>query len=51
MSGEYHERYEDLTQEAIEYHRIIKSVIEEFEAAECGRIESEGVMPVVPANL
>ncbi len=34
MSGEYHERYEDLTQEAIEYHRIIKSVIEELEAVD-----------------
>lgn len=34
MSGEYHERYEDLSEEAIEYHRIIKSVIEELEAVD-----------------
>jgi len=30
--SEYHEPEEKLTEEAIEYHRIIKSVIEEMEA-------------------
>ncbi len=30
--AEYHEPLEDLPQEAIEYHRIIQSVIEELEA-------------------
>lgn len=34
MSGEYHEPIEKLTPEAIEYHRIIKSVIEELEAVD-----------------
>ncbi|MGM0420753.1 MAG: encapsulin-associated ferritin-like protein [Bacillota bacterium] len=32
--GEYHEPIESLPQEAIEYHRIIKSVIEELEAVD-----------------
>lgn len=30
--AEYHEPMEDLSQDAIEYHRIIQSVIEELEA-------------------
>ncbi len=34
MSGEYHEPLELLPQEAIEYHRIIKRVIEELEAVD-----------------
>ena len=34
MSGEYHEPLEKLTPEAVEYHRIIKSVIEELEAVD-----------------
>jgi len=32
--GEYHEPEEKLTEEAIDYHRIIKSVIEELEAVD-----------------
>lgn len=32
--SEYHEEQEDLSQEAIEYHRIIQSVIEELEAVD-----------------
>jgi ferritin-like protein len=34
MAGEYHEPYELLPDEAIEFHRMIKSVIEELEAVD-----------------
>ncbi|MFW5790106.1 MAG: encapsulin-associated ferritin-like protein [Bacillota bacterium] len=55
MSGEYHERYEDLPQEAIEYHRIIKSVIEELEAVDwynqrAAATEDEEVRKIVSHN-
>lgn len=55
MSGEYHERYEDLPQEAIEYHRIIKSVIEELEAVDwynqrAAATEDEDVRKIVSHN-
>lgn len=33
-SGEYHEPYEHLPQDAIEYHRMIKSLMEELEAVD-----------------
>lgn len=33
-SKEYHEPFEQLPQDVIEYHRIIKSVIEELEAVD-----------------
>lgn len=32
--SEYHEPVEQLTEEAIEYHRVIKSVMEELEAVD-----------------
>ncbi|MFN2362849.1 MAG: encapsulin-associated ferritin-like protein [Halarsenatibacteraceae bacterium] len=55
MSGEYHERHEDLPQEAIEYHRIIKSVIEEMEAVDwynqrAVATEDEDVRKIVSHN-
>lgn len=53
--AEYHEPLEDLTQEAIEYHRIIQSVIEELEAVNwynqrADATEDESVKNIVAHN-